>query len=120
MSSPSLIVVKKKKKVKADDDIYTFRRSPPFCFVLFSGHSNAPPLKAGTHVTGQDWVDWFHGARNQLFIHLHHRAHVYSSSPCVVCTTSVVVVVGFSYVRTILLTRGHEFEQRFLKFFRWE
>jgi hypothetical protein len=109
--------VKKVKKVKADDDIYTFRRSPPsflFCFVFWTFQCTTVKGWRETHVTGQDcWALVSRRPQSIVYTHLHHRAHVYSSSHSPVCVRNNIGGSGGGgggfFLRTILLTRSRIF-----------
>lgn len=93
-----------------------------FCFVFGTFQCTTvkgwPGLTSRVKIAGH----WFHGARNQLFIHISTTEHMYTAAltlRCVYGTTSVVVVVGLSYVQ--YYSRGHEFSERnrkCLTFFR--
>lgn len=83
-----------------------------FCFRDIPMHHRK--RLAGTHVTGQDcWALVSRRPQSIVYIHLHHRAHVYSSSHSPVCVRNNIGGSGGGgggfFLRTILLTRSRIF-----------
>lgn len=80
-----------------------------FCFRDIPMHHRK--RLAGTHVTGQDcWALVSRRPQSIVYTHLHHRAHVYSSSHSPVCVRNNIGGGGGGFVlRTILLTRSRIF-----------
>lgn len=81
-----------------------------FCFRDIPMHHRK--RLAGTHVTGQDcWALVSRRPQSIVYTHLHHRAHVYSSSHSPVCERNNIGGGGGGgfFLRTILLTRSRIF-----------
>ncbi len=94
-----------------------------FCFLDIPMHHRK--RLAGTHVTGQDcWALVSRRPQSIVYTHLHHRAHVYSSSHSPVCVRNNIGGSGGGggfFLRTILLTRSRIFwtKQKMFDIFWW-